>query len=100
MVRFDHTFDTAPSGNLSWEIKVTDSSGSVRNNSMSDEKPRRSGRNEYILNADVSASPTKDQSAFTTTAKDPSHLVINVSGAAGTTTLKITNVSIRFNNPG
>jgi hypothetical protein len=100
VVRFDHAFNTAPSGHLSWEVKVTDSSGNVSNNSLSDENPRRSGRNEYILNVDISSSSATDQSAFTTTAKDPSYLIINVSGAAGTTTLNITNVQIRFNNPG
>jgi hypothetical protein len=100
VVRFDYAFDTTPSRNLSWEIKITDASGGVRNNALSAESPRRSGRTEYILNANVSGSSVKDQSAFTTTTKDPTYFIVNVSGASETTNLKITNVSIRFNNPG
>jgi hypothetical protein len=91
VVELDYAFDFAPTGGIaSWEIAVTDSTGTSVCVFFGFASTDKSNHIAFTLN-------TGNQSAFTTTATDPAKIAFIDVIATGTTTLTITNVVIHFN---
>jgi len=95
VVEFDYAFDAAPGSTGGWNVTVFNSASSASNHYFNIPATSQSGHFSFTVNN--SGFPTANQSAFTTTATDPSLVAISVLSATGITSLTVTNVAIHFN---
>lgn len=94
-VELTYEFDQAPtSGNVDWNIFVVGSYGWIPFNFT--QVTRSAGQSGHIVFMMDSGQPDYPQAAFTTMTTDPMGIGFQV-GAPGTTWMKITNVTVHFN---
>ncbi|MGB6068285.1 MAG: hypothetical protein WBG50_26045 [Desulfomonilaceae bacterium] len=94
VVEFDYAFDVPPEGGTAtWNVFVFNSTLTADNFFLAARGTAQSGHFSFKL---TFGGPYNGQSAFTTTTTDPSQILFGV-GASETTTLKISNVVIHFN---
>ncbi|MEW6532061.1 MAG: hypothetical protein AB1473_14585 [Thermodesulfobacteriota bacterium] len=91
-IEFDYAFVGTPPATVLWSVVVRNG---TRLNSLTVGQSTSQSHLVFILNGP--GAPAVGQSAFTSTATDPSDILIVASGADGTTALTVTNVCITPN---